>query len=174
MYWLFSTDEEGIPLPVSKEKLITQLMYEFEHDFLTREEGIMVGQSRNSEMRRPTFMRIKQVTALEQQRKFVLLIRKRIFTSLHTLSPPNFKNLSNLARQFLYHQLRSDYIDREILMRPNLTSETAVILAALMLKIKFQTKILRSRDNSLTIEIIAKNLDYCLPESFMRDKLHKD
>jgi len=137
MYWLFSTDEEGIPLPVSKEKLITQLMYEFEHDFLTREEGIMVGQSRNSEMRRPTFMRIKQVTALEQQRKFVLLIRKRIFTSLHTLSPPNFKNLSNLARQFLYHQLRSDYIEREILMRPNLTSETAVILAALMLKIKF-------------------------------------
>jgi hypothetical protein len=65
-------------------------------------------------------------------------------------------------------------VEREILMRPNLSNENAILLAALALKVKFQTKILRSKENSLTQDIIAKNLDYCLPPSLLRDKSSKD
>jgi hypothetical protein len=104
----------------------------------------------------------------EKRPDFVLLIRKRLFSSLHTL--PNFKNLSNPARNFLFHQIRSDYVDREILMKPNLSPDNAILLAALILKIKFQTKILRSKENSLTTKFISDHLDFCLPQSLKRDK----
>ena len=48
MYWLFINDEEGFPLPVSKEKKILKLIYNGEHEFSMHEEGIALGQSRSS------------------------------------------------------------------------------------------------------------------------------
>ena len=49
-----------------------------------------------------------------------------------------------------------------------------MLLAALSLKIKFQTKILRSKENALALELISKNLDYCLPKSLIKDKQLKE
>jgi len=43
-------------------------------------------------------------------------------------------------------------------------NEHAVLLAALTLKIKYQTKILRSKEYNLSHEQITKNLDMCVPQ----------
>ena len=95
-------------------------------------------------------------------------LRKRLFSSLHSI--PNFKVLQNGARNFLYCQIRQDYVEREILQKPQITIEDAILIAALCLKVKYQAKLLRSKDNTLTKEIIKKNLDYCVPKSLQKDK----
>ena len=92
-----------------------------------------------------------------------LYLRKRLFSSLHSI--PNFKVLQNYAKNFLYCQIRQDYVDREILQKPNISMDDAVMIAALCLKVKYQAKMLRSKENTLTKEIIKKNLDYCVPKS---------
>ena len=98
----------------------------------------------------------------------VFYLRKRLFSSLHSI--PNFKVLQNQARNFLYCQIRQDYVEREILQKPEITIEDAVLIAALCLKVKYQAKMLRSKDNTLTKDIIKKNLDYCVPKSLQKDK----
>ena len=134
MYWLFTNEDEGLPVPVPKDKKIAKLIYEDENDSQQKEEGILMGRSQNAMERRTTF-KMQSYAQQNLQRDYVLLIRKRIFSSLHTL--PNFKVLSNPARNFLYHQVRQDYTAREILTKPNLSVDNAVLLAALALKIKF-------------------------------------
>ena len=52
-----------------------------------------------------------------------LYLRKRIFPSLHSI--PNFKALGKDALNFLFYQIKKDYIDGEILRRPLLTLENA-------------------------------------------------
>jgi len=53
MYWLFLDDHEGgFPMPISKEKRISKLIYQDEHEFIQKEEGIMLGQSRSLDTRR--------------------------------------------------------------------------------------------------------------------------
>jgi hypothetical protein len=165
-YWLFVKDDEGFPMPVSKDKKIAKLIYEEENETQMKEEGIQIGQMRD--FRRGSISSKMRAFSVTEKEHFCLLIRKRIFSSLHTL--PNFKNLTNPARNFLYHQIRQDYVEREILMKPNLSNENAVLLAALSLKIKFQTKILRSKENSLTVDIISKNMEYCMPSRLLLDK----
>lgn len=61
----------------------------------------------------------------------VVRVRKRVFSSLHSM--PNFKSLNPEARNFIYHQVKGDYIDLEILKAPTLTVEFASHLAALCL-----------------------------------------
>jgi hypothetical protein len=98
---------------------------------------------------------------------FTLLLRRRIFTSLFHAPCLNFKALSSAQKSFIYNQGRLDYVERDILQRPILTQENAVILAALAFKIKFQTKILRSKENTLTPDLFKKHLDYAIPNSML-------
>jgi len=60
-----------------------------------------------------------------------LKLRKRIFSSLHSM--PNFKSLGASSLDFLFHQIKSDYIEFEILKRPIITIENITLLAALCL-----------------------------------------
>lgn len=97
-----------------------------------------------------------------------LRLRKRIFSSLHTM--PKFSNLNKEARDFLFHQIKSDYTDFEILRKPMLSAENACMLAALALQVKRYKKILTSKDNTLKKEEVQKHMDYCMPQSFQRDR----
>ena len=62
-----------------------------------------------------------------------------------------------------------DYIEKNILRRL-CNYEDVSLFAALVLKVKYWGKILRSKDNSLTKELIIKNIDYAIPQTFMREK----
>jgi hypothetical protein len=55
MYWLFTNEEEGLPVPVPKDKKIAKLIYEDENDSQQKEEGILMGRSQNAMERRTTF-----------------------------------------------------------------------------------------------------------------------
>ena len=95
-------------------------------------------------------------------------MRKRMFSSLHVVG--NFNKLNKEALNFLFNQIKGDYIEFEILRRPKLSIEDASFLAALALQVKRYKKILTSKDNALKPEEIRKNLDYCVPYSIQRDK----
>jgi hypothetical protein len=65
--------------------------------------------------------------------------------------------------------MRIDYIEKNILRRLASYDDVSMI-AACILKVKYWGKILRSKDNSLTKELIVKNIDYGIPSSFLKEK----
>ena len=81
----------------------------------------------------------------------------------------NVKTLAKKALNFLYHQARMDYVEKNLLRRLS-NYEDVSIFAALIFKVKYWGKILRSKDNTLSKELIVKNIDYALPASFLREK----
>ena len=97
-----------------------------------------------------------------------LRMRKRMFTSLHGVG--NFNKMNKDGLNFLFNQIKGDYIEFEILRRPKLTIEDAAFMAALALQVKRYKKILTSKDNALKPEEIRKSLDYCVPYSIQKDK----
>lgn len=62
-----------------------------------------------------------------------------------------------------------DYIEKNLLKRLS-NYEDVSLFAALIIKIKFWGKILRSKDNSLSKELVVKNIEYALPSTFLREK----
>jgi len=70
---------------------------------------------------------------------------------------------------FLYHQVRLDYIDKNILRRLA-NYDSVSMIGACILKVKYWGKILRSKDNSLNNDLIVKNIGYAVPSSFLREK----
>ncbi len=94
-------------------------------------------------------------------------MKKRIFSSLHL--DKNVKTLPKKALNFLYHQVRMDYIEKNLLKRLSNYDDVS-LMAALILKIKYMSKILRSKDTSLSRDLIAKNIEYGIPPTFLREK----
>jgi hypothetical protein len=94
-------------------------------------------------------------------------VKKRIFSSLHL--DKNVKTLPKKALNFLYHQVRMDYIEKNLLKRLSNYDDVS-LMAALILKIKYMSKILRSKDTSLSRDLIAKNIEYGIPPTFLREK----
>ena len=94
-------------------------------------------------------------------------MKKRVFSSLHI--DKNVKTLPKKALNFLFHQVRMDYIEKNLLKRLS-NYEDVSLFAALIIKIKFWGKILRSKDNSLSKELVVKNIEYALPSTFLREK----
>ena len=62
-----------------------------------------------------------------------------------------------------------DYIEKNLLKRLS-NYEDVSLLAALIMKIKYWGKILRSKDNSLSKDLVVKNIEYALPATFLREK----
>ena len=93
----------------------------------------------------------------EVYQNITFIVRKRIFTSLHLIN--NIKALAKKSLNFLYHQIRMDYIDKNLLRRLSSYDDVSVF-AACILKVKHWNKILRSKDNSLTTELILKNVSW--------------
>jgi len=85
----------------------------------------------------------------------VFFVKKRIFSSLHV--DKNVKTLPKKALNFLYNQVRMDYIEKNLLRRLS-NYEDVSLFAALIMKVKYWGKILRSKDNSLSKELIVKNV----------------
>jgi hypothetical protein len=79
------------------------------------------------------------------------------------------KTLPKKALNFLFHQVRMDYIEKNLLKRLS-NYEDVSLLAALIMKIKYWGKILRSKDNSLSKDLVVKNIEYALPATFLREK----
>lgn len=94
-------------------------------------------------------------------------MKKRIFSSLHL--DKNVKTLPKKALNFLYHQVRMDYIEKNLLKRLSNYDDVS-LMAALILKIKYRGKILRSKDTSLSRDLIVKNIEYGIPATFLREK----
>ena len=62
-----------------------------------------------------------------------------------------------------------DYIEKNLLKRLS-NYEDVSFFAALVMKVKYWGKILRSKDNSLSKDLIVKNIDYAIPATFLREK----
>jgi SOS response regulatory protein OraA/RecX len=62
-----------------------------------------------------------------------------------------------------------DYIDKNLLRKLR-TYEDVSLMAACVLRIKNWTKILRSKEQTLTHELIQKGIDYAVPASFISEK----
>ena len=88
----------------------------------------------------------------------ILLVKKRVFSSLHYEG--STKSLSKKPLTLLYHQIRMDYIEKNILRRMA-SYEDVSLFGALILKVKYWGKILRSKDNNLTKDLIIKNVRKC-------------
>ena len=95
------------------------------------------------------------------------MVRRRIYPSLYHGPSFNFKMLSSQSRNFIFHQARSDYVERDILKKPILSPENAVLIAALALKVKYQTKILRSKENTLSADLVKKSLEMVIPKTML-------
>ena len=106
-------------------------------------------------LRKQTIVSSMEALSDNEYQSTIFLIRKRIFTSLH--HEKNVKTLAKKALNFLYHQVRIDYIEKNVL-RKLCNYEDVSALGALILKVKYWGKILRSKDNSLTKELIIKNV----------------
>ena len=87
-----------------------------------------------------------------QYEQLTLRLRKRMFSSLHAVR--NFDKLNKEALNFLFCQIKGDYLEFEILRRPRLTIEDAGYMAALALQVKRYKKILTSKDNTMKREEI--------------------
>ena len=94
-------------------------------------------------------------------------MRKRIFTSLYVFK--NFKKLHKRSLEQVYSQIRSDHVDK-CLLKDVCTPEDVIHFGALILKVRLQSKILRSKQNKISLELILKNIDFAIPSCFMDDQ----
>jgi hypothetical protein len=62
-----------------------------------------------------------------------------------------------------------DLVEKNLLKRMSNYDDVS-LMAALVIKVKYWGKILRSKDNSLQKELVVKNIDYAVPSSFLREK----
>mmetsp|Transcript_30995 Transcript_30995/g.30460 ORF Transcript_30995/g.30460 Transcript_30995/m.30460 type:complete len:91 (-) Transcript_30995:109-381(-) len=65
--------------------------------------------------------------------------------------------------------MRMDFVEKKLLKKLRNIDEV-VTLAACILKIKNWGKILRSKDNSLTKELIEKSMEFAVPSCFLNEK----
>ena len=78
---------------------------------------------------------------------------------------PNFKSLTKESLNFIFYQLKREYVEYEILRMPYLSLEHAHLLAALALQVKRYKKILTSKDNALKRQEISQSLNFCVPKT---------
>ena len=78
----------------------------------------------------------------------------------------NFKKLHERGLELAFHQLRTDYVEKEML-RDVCAPEDIIYFGALILKVKLQAKILRSKQNKISPDLILKNIEYAVPGCFL-------
>ncbi len=172
VYWLYRLQEgkdqfdEALP----KDRKILKIIYKSEKANSKRTEstasdGIKSSLNQATGEKTIKFTRKQTIAAKmesmqenwvdPQFNSTVFMIKKRIFSSLHI--DKNVKRLQKKALNFLFHQVRMDYIDKNLLKRLS-NYEDVSLFAALIMKIKYWGKILRSKDNSLSKELVIKNV----------------
>jgi hypothetical protein len=89
-------------------------------------------------------------------------LKRRIFPSLYVHK--NFKKLHKRSLEQTFCQVRADYVERNLL-GDTCTPDDVVYLGALILKVRLQSKLLRSKLNKLSQDLILKHIDYAIPSS---------
>lgn len=178
-YWLYLNVDrsDNFDVCLSKDKRLLKVISKFEK--ASRKEEQRDDGKRFSFTRKKTSKFLRKPTIAAQIETLnenwaensypmaVFIVKKRIFSALHT--DKNVKTLPKKALTFLYHQVRNDYIDKNLLKRQS-TYEDVALMASYIMKVKHFGKILRSKDNSLSKDLLAKSLDYAVPASFLREK----
>lgn len=164
---------------LSKDKRVLKVISKYEKANREKDEEKVDDAKRFSFTRKKTSKFLRKQTIAAQMEKLtdnwaensyptaVFIVKKRVFSALHT--DKNVKTLPKKALAFLYHQVRNDYIDKNLLKRQS-TYEDVALMAAFIMKVKHFGKILRSKDNSLSKDLLTKSLDYAVPASFLREK----
>ena len=155
-------------MPISREKKLLKLLYLDEKEWEQTIYHKRMMTMRGSSVMRQSTRETKKTKARDEDsesdyKHLTLRMRKRMFTSLHGVG--NFNKMNKDGLNFLFNQIKGDYIEFEILRRPKLTIEDAAFMAALALQVKRYKKILTSKDNALKPEEIRKSLDYSVPYS---------
>lgn len=81
----------------------------------------------------------------------------------------NFKKFPKRILDQSFYQLRIDYIDKNVL-KDICIPEDIVLFGALILKVKLHSKILTSKQNKISIDLILKNIMYAIPGYFLDEK----
>ena len=185
LYWLFIHVEKSDNFDncLSKDKKILKIISKNEKAI--RKEELSQKEKAGEDGKRFSFMRKKTSKFLRKQTiaaqmetlndnwvetqftSTIFLVKKRIFSALHL--DKNVKTLPKKALNFLYHQVRNDYIDKNLLKRLSNYDDVS-LLAALIMKVKYWGKILRSKDNSLSKDLLVKSIEYAIPSTFLREK----
>jgi hypothetical protein len=186
LYWLYLhvDKSDNFDHCLSKDKKLLKIVAKTER--LARKEdpekqkvGTEEGGKRFSFTRKKTSKFLRKQTIAAQietlnenwvegsQLSALFIVKKRLFSALHL--DKNVKTLPKKALNFLFHQVRMDYIEKNLLKRLSNYDDVS-LLAALIMKIKYWGKILRSKDNSLSKDIVVKNIDYAIPPTFLREK----
>ena len=188
-FWLFrlhdsrGTDPRGddagisgqsLDFPLPKDKKILKLMYLAERQSLLakQKEGtiesikVRLSQSqRHDPASRLSVGRVqaKPLTPSDLQ-KCHFVVKRRTFPSLYVFK--NFKKLHERGLDQVFCQTRSDHVDKNML-QDVCAPDDVIYFGALILKVKLQSKILRSKQNKISSDLILKNIDYAIPGCFI-------
>lgn len=66
----------------------------------------------------------------------------------------------------VFHQVRADHVDK-CLLKDVCAPDDLIYFGALILKVKLQAKILRSKQNKISLDLILKNIDHAIPSCFI-------
>ena len=108
-------------------------------------------------------MQSKQLTPADFQ-KCHIGVKRRLFPSLFVLK--HFKKLHERALDQVFNQVRNDYVDKNIL-KDVCAPDDVVHFGALILKVRLQARILRSKQHKISSDLILKNIDYAVPSGFI-------
>lgn len=78
----------------------------------------------------------------------------------------NFKKFPIKLLDQTFCQIKIDYVEKNIL-KDICTPEDIILFGALILKVKLNAKILTSKQNKISIELILKNIDHAIPGFFL-------
>lgn len=101
---------------------------------------------------------------LSDLQKCRLVMKRRLFPSLFVFK--NFKKLHHRSLDQVFCQLRTDYVERNML-KDVCTPEDVVYFGALILKVRLQSKILRSKQNKISADLILQHIDSAIPSCFI-------
>jgi hypothetical protein len=84
----------------------------------------------------------------------------------------NFRKLNDRGIDQVFSQIRSDHVDKNLL-HSQCAPEDIIYFGALILKVKLQSKILRSKQNKISSDLILKSIDYAIPNCFIEDEVER-
>lgn len=92
------------------------------------------------------------------------ILKRRIYPSLFVHKA--FTKLPKQSLEQAFCQIRADYVEKNLL-KDVCAPEDVVYFGALILKVKLQGKLLRSKSNRISADLLRKHIDYGVPSYFI-------
>ena len=102
--------------------------------------------------------------AERQKFELNLIVKRRMYSSQFILK--NFKKFPNRTLDQTFLQVKQDYMVSNVL-KDICTPEDIILLGAFILKVKLHSKILTSKQNKISVDLIAKNIEFGIPAFFL-------